>query len=301
RAHARARLPPRLPLRRADRRPGAGAGRLPVRVRDLPQPDAEVRRRAARVGRFRQLREAHVGRLLPARRRQLVRLHVRLGRREARPRHGDGPGADGAHPVPQLLDRRAPDPLGRAHRRLGPQLPVDLRLQPRRAELPPGEGPPRLAAGRGLAVGARHRDGVGHRGQRLARLSVLRHLVPRRHEGDTGGDVRGRCGRRGDRAPALPPRDAAGAPEHHHHRRPALNAMSPRVLGRAQGPVAYAILTALLLVVVFPFYWMFVSSLKSEEQMRTLTAMFWPSPAVLDNYRQLLGKTDFGAWYGNSI
>jgi len=77
--------------------------------------------------------------------------------------------------------------------------------------------------------------------------------------------------------------------------------MSPRVLGRAQGPVAYAILTALLLVVVFPFYWMFVSSLKSEEQMRTLTAMFWPSPAVLDNYRQLLGKTDFGAWYGNSI
>jgi len=77
--------------------------------------------------------------------------------------------------------------------------------------------------------------------------------------------------------------------------------MSPRVLGRAQGPVAYAILTALLLVVVFPFYWMFVSSLKSEEQMRTLTAMFWPSPAVLDNSRQLLGKTDFGAWYGNSI
>ena len=77
--------------------------------------------------------------------------------------------------------------------------------------------------------------------------------------------------------------------------------MSPRVLGRAQGPVAYAILTALLLVVVFPFYWMFVSSLKSEEQMRSLTAMFWPSPAVLDNYRQLLGKTDFGAWYGNSI
>src|SRR2546430_17447871 len=42
------------------------------------------------------------------------------------------------------------------------------------SELPPGEGPPRLAAGRGLAVGARHRDGVGHRGQRVARLSVLR-------------------------------------------------------------------------------------------------------------------------------
>jgi multiple sugar transport system permease protein len=77
--------------------------------------------------------------------------------------------------------------------------------------------------------------------------------------------------------------------------------VSARGLERAQGPVAYAVLTALLLVVVFPFYWMFVSSLKSEEQMRSLSAMFWPSPAVLDNYRQLLGKTDFGAWYGNSI
>ena len=77
--------------------------------------------------------------------------------------------------------------------------------------------------------------------------------------------------------------------------------MRVRVLAHAQGAAAYAILTALLLVVAFPFYWMFVSSLKSEEQMRSLTAMFWPSPAVLDNYRQLLGKTDFGAWYGNSI
>src|SRR5438105_14213919 len=77
--------------------------------------------------------------------------------------------------------------------------------------------------------------------------------------------------------------------------------MSPRVLGRAQGPVAYAILTALLLVVVFPFYWMFVSSLKSEERMRTLTAMCWPSPPVLGSYRQLLGKTAFVAWHGNSL
>ena len=77
--------------------------------------------------------------------------------------------------------------------------------------------------------------------------------------------------------------------------------MRGRVLERAQGPFAYAVLLALLLVVVFPFYWMFVTSLKSEEQMRSLASMFWPSPAVGDNYRQLLGKTDFGAWYGNSI
>jgi multiple sugar transport system permease protein len=74
-----------------------------------------------------------------------------------------------------------------------------------------------------------------------------------------------------------------------------------RILARAQGPVAYAILTALVLVVLFPFYWMIISSLKSEVQMRSLVSMFWPSPAVLDNYRQLLGQTDFTAWYRNSI
>jgi multiple sugar transport system permease protein len=74
-----------------------------------------------------------------------------------------------------------------------------------------------------------------------------------------------------------------------------------RILARAETPFAYAVLLALALVVVFPFYWMFVTSLKSEEQMRSLASMFWPSPVVLDNYRQLLGKTDFAAWYGNSI
>jgi multiple sugar transport system permease protein len=59
-------------------------------------------------------------------------------------------------------------------------------------------------------------------------------------------------------------------------------------------------LVGLLVVVVFPFYWMTVTSLKSEDQMRSLASMFWPSPMVLDNYRQLLARTDFVAWFGNS-
>jgi multiple sugar transport system permease protein len=70
---------------------------------------------------------------------------------------------------------------------------------------------------------------------------------------------------------------------------------------RLRPAVAYAVLGTLFLVVVFPFYWMTVTSLKSEEQMRSLTSMFWPSPVVLENYAQLLGKTDFAAWYRNSI
>jgi multiple sugar transport system permease protein len=70
---------------------------------------------------------------------------------------------------------------------------------------------------------------------------------------------------------------------------------------RVQALGAYSFLIALLVIVVFPFYWMTVTSFKGEEQMRSLVSMFWPSPVVLDNYRQLLAKTDFVAWFGNSV
>jgi multiple sugar transport system permease protein len=75
-----------------------------------------------------------------------------------------------------------------------------------------------------------------------------------------------------------------------------------RALGeRLQSAAAYAVLLTLALVVIFPFYWMTITSFKSEEQMRSLSSMFWPSPAVWENYEQLLGRTDFAAWYRNSI
>jgi multiple sugar transport system permease protein len=61
------------------------------------------------------------------------------------------------------------------------------------------------------------------------------------------------------------------------------------------------VLLTLLLIVIFPFYWMTITSFKSEDQMRSLVSMFWPSPVVDENYRQLLGKTDFVAWFKNSI
>ena len=52
---------------------------------------------------------------------------------------------------------------------------------------------------------------------------------------------------------------------------------------------------------LFPFYWMTVTSFKGEEQMRSLVSMFWPSPFIIENYQQLLGKTEFVSWYGNSV
>ena len=70
---------------------------------------------------------------------------------------------------------------------------------------------------------------------------------------------------------------------------------------RMQSAVSYAILLTFLLFVIFPFYWMTVTSFKSEEQMRSLVSMFWPSPFATENYSQLLNKTDFVAWFKNSV
>ena len=69
---------------------------------------------------------------------------------------------------------------------------------------------------------------------------------------------------------------------------------------RLQTTVAYTVLGLLLLLVLFPFYWMTITSFKTEDQMRSLVSMFWPSPFVVENYTQLLTKTDFVTWYGNS-
>ena len=71
--------------------------------------------------------------------------------------------------------------------------------------------------------------------------------------------------------------------------------------GRLQSGASYAVLVTLLVLVVFPFYWMIVTSFKSEDQMRSLTSMFWPSPFAVENYDQLLKKTEFVSWFGNSV
>ena len=71
-------------------------------------------------------------------------------------------------------------------------------------------------------------------------------------------------------------------------------------VGGGQLTLSYAVLVGLAIVVLFPFYWMTITSFKSEEQMRSLVSMFWPRPLVGENYAQLLSKTDFVKWYGNS-
>ena len=60
--------------------------------------------------------------------------------------------------------------------------------------------------------------------------------------------------------------------------------MKREAIERIQAAVAYTVLGLLLLLVLFPFYWMTVTSFKTEDQMRSLVSMFWPSPFVVENY-----------------
>ncbi|HUP37383.1 MAG TPA: carbohydrate ABC transporter permease [Candidatus Limnocylindria bacterium] len=76
--------------------------------------------------------------------------------------------------------------------------------------------------------------------------------------------------------------------------------MTKTTVGRLQLGLSYGVLGLLLVMVLFPFYWMTITSLKSEDQMRSLVSMFWPSPVVFENYDQLLRKTDFTKWFANS-
>ena len=76
--------------------------------------------------------------------------------------------------------------------------------------------------------------------------------------------------------------------------------MRREAIERLQTAVAYTVLGFLLLLVLFPFYWMTVTSFKTEDQMRSLVSMFWPSPFVVESYTQLLTKTDFAIWFRNS-
>ena len=77
--------------------------------------------------------------------------------------------------------------------------------------------------------------------------------------------------------------------------------MKGRGSAAVEQTLAYGVLVALAVTVLFPFYWMIITSFKSEDQMRSVVSMFWPKPFAIENYQQLLAKTEFAAWYGNSV
>ena len=53
------------------------------------------------------------------------------------------------------------------------------------------------------------------------------------------------------------------------------------------------ILVPFMIFVLFPFYWVIVTSLKSTPQISERTSIFWPDPFTLDQYAALIWNTPF--------
>ncbi len=72
------------------------------------------------------------------------------------------------------------------------------------------------------------------------------------------------------------------------------------MIGKKGGIVANALGFILFVVMVFPVYWMVISSLKPREDFFLETPKFLPIPATLDNYTRVIQDKDFFMFARNS-
>lgn len=65
--------------------------------------------------------------------------------------------------------------------------------------------------------------------------------------------------------------------------------------------VRMVLLLPLLFFVLFPFYWIIITSFKTDLQIQQYSSIFWPSPWTLDQYESLLYKTAYVTWFRNTV
>ena len=63
----------------------------------------------------------------------------------------------------------------------------------------------------------------------------------------------------------------------------------------------YAFLFAMALIVLFPFYWMIISSLKSEVEYRQIVPTFWPQQMMPGNYVEAFTTANLGDLFGHTV
>jgi multiple sugar transport system permease protein len=80
---------------------------------------------------------------------------------------------------------------------------------------------------------------------------------------------------------------------------------SPRVSSKNRKHVGtvvlYVIMGLVLIWVLVPFYFIFVTAFKSTVQIQQVQSMFWPAPWTLDHFIFLFTKLPFATWYTNTI
>jgi len=63
----------------------------------------------------------------------------------------------------------------------------------------------------------------------------------------------------------------------------------------------YLFIIALALIVIFPFYWMIITSLKQNEEIQASTQTFFPTIVMWSNYVHVLQVFKFGIYMRNTI
>ena len=63
----------------------------------------------------------------------------------------------------------------------------------------------------------------------------------------------------------------------------------------------YLFLSLMALIVLFPFYWMIISSLKSLDEYRMSTPTFWPQMILLSNYADAFTTANLGRLFMNTM
>ena len=74
-----------------------------------------------------------------------------------------------------------------------------------------------------------------------------------------------------------------------------------RDLNRLGKAAVYALLVFWALMVLFPFYWMLNSSLKSLDEYRQSVPTFWPKKVLFSNYATAFTKANLGRLFMNTL
>ena len=74
-----------------------------------------------------------------------------------------------------------------------------------------------------------------------------------------------------------------------------------RVVQFAVKAVTYAFLLLMALIVLFPFYWMVISSLKSLDEYRLSVPTFWPQRVLMSNYMDAFTTANLGTLFVNTM
>jgi len=63
----------------------------------------------------------------------------------------------------------------------------------------------------------------------------------------------------------------------------------------------YAFLLIMALIVLFPFYWMIISSLKTSNEYRQAIPTFWPEQIMWSNYSRAFTQANLGSLFMNTL